>query len=100
MSHPVEMFCSVLVRSRLLGPEETRDVRQRWSRVAGPLAQNLDEFRAWLVSDRVVTEFQLSVIDRDNARQLFLGPYKIVDRIGKGRMAKVFEAVHQSGPTV
>src|SRR5262249_38695905 len=45
-------------------------------------------------------EYQVGVIGRGNANQLLLGSYKILERIGKGRMAGVYKALHELGQVV
>ena len=64
--------------------ERIRDLRQRWRQETGSTANSLDQFTAWLVARHVVTEYQATVIGRGNGEQLYLGPYRIVERIGRG----------------
>src|SRR5262249_32289909 len=76
---------------------EVRALRQRWLREAGEAGPDLPAFTRWLVAGGVLTEYQVGVIGRNNAHQLFLGPYPILDRVGKGRMAGVYKAGHPPG---
>src|SRR4051812_38778002 len=100
MAQTLENCCNTLARSRLLRPDQLRDLRQRWLQTGGPHTQNADMFLQWLVSIHALTEYQLGVLERGNAEQLFLGPYKILERVGKGRMAGVYKAAHEIGPVV
>jgi serine/threonine protein kinase len=96
----VEALCNDLARSHLLPSEEVRAIHQRWRAEAGNQADDLDRFAKWLVANRHVTQFQATLLARGQTDRLFLGPYQLLDRIGKGRMAGVFKAVHPTGQTV
>ncbi len=96
----VESLCNELARSHLLPPAEVRSIHQRWQAEAGDQAEDLDHFAKWLVANRLVTHFQATLLARGQTDRLFLGPYKLLGRIGKGRMAGVFKAVHPLGETV
>ncbi|MFO0930614.1 MAG: serine/threonine-protein kinase [Gemmataceae bacterium] len=100
MTHPVETLCNALARGRILTPDEVRELRQAWVRTAGTHADDGPRFRRWLVERKAVTDFQLAALDRGNADQLHFGSYRILDRIGRGRMAGIYKAVHEFGPTV
>jgi serine/threonine-protein kinase len=96
----VEALCNDLARSHLLPPAEVRAIHQRWRAEAGSQADDLDRFAKWLVANRYVTDFQATLLARGQTDRLVLGPYKLLDRIGKGRMAGVFKAVHPTGQPV
>jgi tRNA A-37 threonylcarbamoyl transferase component Bud32 len=72
----------------------------RWQEEAGDGAGNLARFAAWMVANKYVTEYQASLLARGHAEGFFLGDYKILERLGKGRMAGVYRAQHQSGQVV
>ncbi len=95
----VEHFCNVLARSGLLPPDRIRELRRQW--LNGPGAQDaaLEKFLTWLPSTGALTEYQVGVLSRGHVDQLFLGPYTIQERIGKGRVAGVYKAVHETGYT-
>jgi serine/threonine protein kinase len=100
MEPSVEALCNGLARSRLLPPEDVRKLRRRWLEEAGPRAADLTEFSRWLVDQRYVTAYQVAVVRRGRGDSLFLDPYTILERIGKGRMAGVYKAIYRLGPTV
>jgi serine/threonine protein kinase len=95
----VPNFCGLLMRSRLLSAEEVNDLRKRWqSQSSG--SENTDRFAAWLVKNQYLTEYQSSLLLRGKADHFFLNEYKLLERIGKGRMAGVYRAVHRLGSSV
>jgi serine/threonine protein kinase len=100
MQPTVEALCNGLARSRLLQPEDVRKLHRRWLDEAGDRAGDTTEFSRWLVARRYITEYQLGVVQRGHGDSLFLDQYTILERIGKGRMAGVYRAVHRLGPTV
>jgi serine/threonine protein kinase len=95
----VESLCNQLARSRLLTPEQVRGLYQRWRGEARDAA-DLDAFRQWLVAGGHVTEYQTRQMLRGHVDHFFFGPYKILERVGKGRMAGVYKAVHTLGQLV
>jgi serine/threonine protein kinase len=100
MQHSVEGLCNQLARNRLLTPDVVRGLRQRWRGEAGADADNGAKFAQWLIANDWVTDFQLGLLARGFAELLHFGDYKLLDRIGQGRMAGVYKAVHQTGPLV
>ncbi len=53
-----------------------------------------------MVSNRYLTEYQAQLLARGHADGFFLNEYKVLDRLGKGRMAGVYKAQHQLGQIV
>ena len=100
MDTTVEDLCNVMNRCQFLPAEQIRDLRQRWTQQAGPSAGRIDQFAAWLVDQKVATEYQIGVLSRGNGNQLFVGPYRILERVGRGRLAGVYKATHISGAIV
>lgn len=96
----VESFCNDIARGRLLQPDEVRALRNRWQKHAGANAGDLTQFQRWLAANGILTEYQIAVVAKGQAELLFLEQYKLVDRIGRGRMAGVYKAVHNIGTTV
>ncbi len=94
METSVESICNLLVRSRLLAPSNIRDLHQRWKAEAGAAAGDVNRFSKWLVAKNYVTEYQCGLLMRGKSDHFFLGDYKLLDRIGQGRMAGIYEAQH------
>jgi serine/threonine protein kinase len=90
----------LLIRSRLLPLDEVRALYERWQKEAGANAGNLVQFTRWMVANRYVTEYQAGLLSRGHADGFFLNQYKVLDRLGKGRMAGVYEAAHACGQRV
>ncbi len=90
----------LLLRSRLLPLEEAKAMYARWQEEARDGAANLARFASWMVSHRYVTEYQAGLLARGHADGFFLNDYKILDRLGKGRMAGVYKAQHLLGQVV
>src|SRR5438067_5119529 len=100
MELTVQNVYGLLLRSKLLSLDEARAMYARWQEEAGDTASNVARFAAWMVQNRYLTEYQASLLARGHADGFFLGPYKILDRLGKGRMAGVYRAQHETGPVV
>ncbi len=100
MEPSVQSLCNLLSRSRLLSADEIRALHQRWTGEAKSAADDVERFCHWLVANRHVTEYQANLLRRGKADHFFLGPYKLLERVGKGRMAGVYSAVHRLGQTV
>jgi serine/threonine protein kinase len=100
MELTVQNVYGLLLRSKLLAVDEARALYSRWQDEAKDAANNINRFAAWMVSNRYVTEYQASLLVRGHGDGFFLGDYKVLDRIGKGRMAGVFKAQHRLGQPV
>lgn len=95
----VENLCGLLIRSRLQPVEKVKEYYEKWQKQAGD-KNNAQTFARWLVENGLVTEYQATLLSNGYADNFFLGDYKILDRIGKGRLAGVYKAVHASGQVV
>jgi serine/threonine protein kinase len=100
MEFSVENVCGLLIRSKLLGPDDVRAMYQRWLAEAQAHASDLGHFIRWLVAKQYVTEYQAGLVAKGHADDFFINHYKILDRLGRGRMAGVYKAVHQLGQIV
>ncbi len=74
-------------------------MQQTWQSEAEE-ADDLNRFTRWLVTNGYLTEYQVAMLLRGHADSLFLDQYKLLERIGKGRMAGVYKAVSRSGQMV
>jgi serine/threonine protein kinase len=100
MDFSVENLCGLLIRSKLLSPDEVKTVYQGWQTAARDNASNAPQFLRWLVSNQHLTEYQAGLLGKGHADDFFINQYRILDRLGRGRMAGVYKAVHQLGQIV
>jgi serine/threonine protein kinase len=100
MEFTVENISGLLMRSKLLNPDEVRNVYQRWLAEGKEKVANSTSFLKWMVANNYLTEYQAALISRGHADDFFLGQYKILERLGKGRMAGVYKAAHELGQVV
>ena len=97
MELTVQNVYGLLLRSKLLSIDDARAMYARWQAEAKDAAGNLTRFASWLVANKYTTEYQASLLVRGHADGFFLNDYKILDRLGKGRMAGVYKAQHRLG---
>src|SRR5215213_8496157 len=95
----LDEFGHLIVRSKLMTADEL-NAALRGFRPLGTPAGDLGPARRLLVAGGHLTEYQVGHLLRGHTDGFFLGPYKVLDRIAKGRMAGVYKAVHQSGRVV
>jgi serine/threonine protein kinase len=100
MEISVQHICNVLARSQLLTADEVRALYQRWRGEAESAPGDANRFRRWLVEKEYVTEFQAERLFQGKTDRYFLNQYKLLDRIGQGRMAGVYKAMHRLGQLV
>ncbi len=99
MDLSVQNVYGLLLRSRLLSAEDARGMFERWHAQAKD-AENVADFSRWMVAGGYLTDYQATLLIRGHADCFFLNQYKIVDRLGKGRMAGVYKAIHRLGQVV
>ena len=97
MEPSVRDLCQLLARSRLLSPDEVRGLYGRWRDEAKGASADPGAFCRWAVARRYLTEYQAALLQRGKVNHFFLGPYKILERVGKGRMAGVYRAARAKG---
>lgn len=93
-------YRALLVKSRLLPPEEADSQYRQWQQERPGPDDRVDSFRRFLIARKCVTEYQAALLQRGRADGFFLGQYKILDRVGKGQMGGVYKAVHNFGQLV
>jgi serine/threonine protein kinase len=96
----VENMCNLLIRSRLLQAPDVQLMHRRWRLEAREASNDVSKFAKWLVNNQYLTGFQAESLARGHADHFFLGQYKLLDRIGKGRMAGVYKGLHNLGNIV
>jgi eukaryotic-like serine/threonine-protein kinase len=95
----VQSMCQTLVKSRLMDAEHAKAVFQRWLKETRDL-EDVDAFRAFLVKNGYVTDYQAALLSHGRSEGYFIDRYKILERIGQGRMAGVYRATTDDGQTV
>src|SRR5271156_1969634 len=81
----VESICNSLARFKVLDGERIRTLRGLWREQKKDGVDQPAQFTNWLVQTGYVTEFQLELLSRGLGDHLFLGEYKLVDRLARGR---------------
>jgi serine/threonine protein kinase len=99
MEQSGEAVCGLLDRSHLLTPEQVRRLFQTWRAQAGGATDGAS-FCRWLVEHNYLTDYQADLVQRGKVDHFFFGPYKLLERVGKGRMAGVYKAIHTLGQPV
>ena len=102
MDFTIENVCGFLIRSKLMTAEEMKNMYQRWLGEAKDNSSQLNAFLKWLVGNHFVTEYQAGLLSKGHSDpgDYFLNQYKILDRLGRGRMAGVYKASHTLGQIV
>jgi serine/threonine protein kinase len=95
----VENYCGFLIRSKLMAADEMQAMRQRWQSEAKD-ATSASAFLKWLIAKEYVTEYQASLLSKGHVDDFYLGQYRIMERVGRGRMAGVYRAMHPAGQIV
>jgi serine/threonine protein kinase len=100
MELTVQNMCGLLIRSRLLTPDGVKAMYTRWQADAKNAQGDVAQFGKWLAANHYLTSYQSALLARGQADCFFLNEYKILDRIGQGRMAGVYKAQHYLGQVV
>jgi serine/threonine protein kinase len=99
MVQTVQDVFGLLLRSGLLPGEEAKALLSRWESDAKD-RNDPQRFVAWLVSMKQLTDYQGALLVRGFAEGFFLNDYKVLERLGRGRMAGVYKAQHKLGQIV
>jgi serine/threonine protein kinase len=100
MELTVQNVYGLLLRSKLLSIDEAKAMYTRWQQEAKDSSGDLAHFASWMVANKYLTEYQATLLARGHAEGFFLNEYKILERLGKGRMAGVYKAQHRLGQIV
>lgn len=100
MELTVQNVYGLLLRSRLMPIDDARAMYARWQEEARDGAGNTARFASWMVAHKYITEYQAALLSRGHADGFYLNEYKVLDRLGKGRMAGVYKAQHPLGQIV
>lgn len=85
---------------QLLPPDQIRNLFQRWQREAGAAAGDPTSFGKWLVAQRCLTDYQAAILTGRRQERLRFGAYKVLSRIGQGRLAGIYKAATPNGQIV
>jgi serine/threonine protein kinase len=80
-----------LKRSKLLSAEKMEAA----TKAAASSALSGAAFGRWLVTNALLTPYQLVAVSTGNLAELRIGNYEVLDRIGAGGMGTVFKARHE-----
>ncbi|HZV05770.1 MAG TPA: serine/threonine-protein kinase [Gemmataceae bacterium] len=100
MELTVQNVYGLLLRSKLLSVDEAKSMFTRWQQESKDDAGNVTNFMLWIVANKYLTEYQARLLARGHADGFFLNDYKILERLGKGRMAGVYKGQHELGQIV
>lgn len=100
MELTVQTLYGLLLRSKLFKPEDARVMLAHWNNESRAGAGDPGKFTAWMVGRKYLTEYQASLLVRGHAEGFFVNTYKILERLGKGRMGGVYKAEHETGQVV
>lgn len=100
MAPTVEHLCENLTHSRLFSPDQVCSLALLWEAEAGEQGANPRLFVHWLLDHRYLTRFQVKRLLYDHTEHLVVGGYKILDRLGKGDLGKVYKALTPAGVPV
>lgn len=100
MPQTVQEVYGLLLRSGLVPPDDARGLLARWQSDDKDRADEPQRFVAWLVSNKHLTDYQGALLARGFSEGFFLNEYKVLERIGRGRMAGVYKAQHRLGQVV
>jgi serine/threonine protein kinase len=100
MELTVQNVYGLLLRSKLMSIDEAKAMYSRWQQEAKDGNGDLVRFASWMVANKYLTEYQATLLARGHAEGFFLNEYKILERLGKGRMAGVYKAQHRLGQIV
>lgn len=95
----VKDLVTLIVRSKLMTADDLRPIISPL-KPSGKEAEDLEMVRRALITGKHLTEYQTALVMRGLTEGFFLGPYKVLELIAKGRMAGVYKAVHASGQVV
>jgi serine/threonine protein kinase len=97
----VEKYCKLLNKSKLLAEEDIKAAYSRWKEATrGSSDDDAEAIRKFLVAQRLLTEYQSMLLMRGHSDGFFLDQNRILDLIGKGRMAGVYKALDPNGQIV
>jgi serine/threonine protein kinase len=95
----VDDFCSLIIWSQLHTDRAVDAIKARW-RIVAREPDSTRAFSRWLVATEQLTAHQANLLAKAHCDNYFFEGFKILSRIGKGRMAGVYKAVDSQGQFV
>lgn len=96
MPDEYEKFWNLLSQSQLIATDQLTSLRQHYEHGMGPSDQgNANSASAWLVQQNRLSRYQANILLKGQNGPFIYGHYRIHDRIGSGRQAGLFRAVHE-----
>ncbi len=93
-------LCNALARSNLHPPDEVRALLKRFEEEQATSREEVVSFARWLMARGKLSDFQSALLLKGRWERLKVDDYVLVDRIGQGRLAGVYEARHRLGQRV
>lgn len=91
-------FCTLLLKSKLFSADDLKSVVKQFQSVGK--VEDFDAFRRFLLSKKILTDYQLALLSKGISDGFTIGDYKVLEKIGKGRFAGIYRAAHSSGQVV
>jgi serine/threonine protein kinase len=87
----VDEFLNVVIRSQVVG----RHRLATWLRRGGESCTTLEQLASRLMVDGLLTSFQIENLLQGKCRGYFIGPWKVLGRIGSGKTSVVYLCQHR-----
>ncbi len=100
MELTAQKICELIQRSGLLPAEQAQALYQRWHQAKGTSERSADDFAAWICAQGYITVYQAKRLAHGRRDGFFLNEYKILDRIGRDGMGRLYKAQHHLGQIV
>lgn len=97
MTFSIAQICAEIVRARLASPDRVTRWGNEWAGAGG--ADDGEPFLSWLTEGGRVTPVQAHLL-RQHPEHLVIGGYRVLDRLGKGDLGRVYKALSPAGVVV